>query len=265
MNVIIMTDLEGVSGVDSFEMIQKKENPEGYRFACSRLMTDLNAAVDGCLDAGAENIWVMDYHGGGGNFIKEMLHPRACQITMNEWAEMSKAHTYDAYMEVGCHSMAGTLNGFLDHTRTSKSWFSFEINGRPFGEIGLGAVFCGAYDIPMVMVSGDAAACQEARSFLGDISTACVKYGIGRNNARLEPQEKAVEYIRSAAAEGIRRADRIRPLKIPLPFEVKLTLYRTDMADRVMQQCSDAERLDARTVRRMITKLDHYTDMFFDK
>ena len=54
MNVMIMTDLEGISGVDTMEMIQA-DNPEGYRYACQRLMADINAAVEGCLDAGADD------------------------------------------------------------------------------------------------------------------------------------------------------------------------------------------------------------------
>ena len=51
MTVVIMTDLEGISGVDDISMID--ESGEGYRFACAQLMKDTNAAVAGCFDGGA--------------------------------------------------------------------------------------------------------------------------------------------------------------------------------------------------------------------
>ena len=31
---------------------------------------------------------------------------------------------------VGYHAMAGTLNGFLDHTQSSASWYNYFLNGR---------------------------------------------------------------------------------------------------------------------------------------
>ena len=43
MKIVIMTDLEGISLVDSIHKLSKTN--EGYRFACQRLMADANAAV----------------------------------------------------------------------------------------------------------------------------------------------------------------------------------------------------------------------------
>ena len=63
MKVIIMTDLEGISLVDSIDMIP--EENDGYKFACQRLMADVNAAVQGAVDAGADEIIVFDGHGRG--------------------------------------------------------------------------------------------------------------------------------------------------------------------------------------------------------
>lgn len=62
MRVFIMTDLEGISLVDSIDMMDQET--EGYRFACERLIADTNAAVQGAIDAGADEILVCDGHGG---------------------------------------------------------------------------------------------------------------------------------------------------------------------------------------------------------
>jgi D-amino peptidase len=262
MKILIMTDLEGISGVDTMEMVSEVGTP-GHKFALERLMLDVNAAVEGAFEGGASDVYVVDGHGGGKNFIKEMLDPRAVEPKSVGWQELIRTGEIDAYMEVGVHAMAGTINGFLDHTQSSKSWYNYIVNGRKSGEIAQGAIFVGAFDVPFVMVSGDQAACVEARSFLGDIECAIVKYGIGRNNARLVDLDEALERIKKAAKDGLKLIGKIKPYKPILPIEIKLELYRSDMCDELMKRCNDIERLDARTVRKLVHKVEKYGDILF--
>jgi D-amino peptidase len=262
MKILIMTDLEGISGVNAMEMVSEEGTP-GHKFALERLMLDVNAAVEGAFEGGASDVYVVDGHGGGKNFIKEMLHPRAVEPKSVGWQELIRTGEIDAYMEVGVHAMAGTINGFLDHTQSSKSWYNYIVNGRKSGEIAQGAIFVGAFDVPFVMVSGDQAACVEARSFLGDIECAIVKYGIGRNNARLVDLDEALERIKKAAKDGLKLIGKIKPYKPILPIEIKLELYRSDMCDELMKRCNDIERLDARTVRKLVHKVEKYGDILF--
>lgn len=262
MNVVIMTDLEGISGVDRMEMVNDVETP-GFRFACERLMHDLNAAVEGAFLGGAKKVYVEDGHGRGENFIKEMLDPRAVQLDFSSWNDMMKSGKIDAYMEVGVHAMPGTINGFLDHVQSSKSWYNYIVNGRKSGEIAQGAIFAGAYDIPFVMVSGDEAACVEAKAFLGDISCAVVKYGIGRNKALSIDLDMALEKIKRASCEGLKKIRSIKPYKPLFPLEIVLELYRTDMCDSMVEQCSGVERIDARSIRKIVHKVENYKDVMF--
>ena len=51
MKIFIMTDLEGISGIDHIDMIGK--NPEGYEKAREYLMLDVNTTVRGLFDGGA--------------------------------------------------------------------------------------------------------------------------------------------------------------------------------------------------------------------
>ncbi len=55
MNVLIMTDLEGISGIDKIEMVLEIGSP-GHKFALERLMLDVNAAVAGAFEGGAANV-----------------------------------------------------------------------------------------------------------------------------------------------------------------------------------------------------------------
>lgn len=258
---MIITDMEGISGVDRMSMITERES-KGFRIACERLMLDTNAAVTGAFDGGADEVYVVDGHGGGNNFIKGMLNPRARQVTERPWPR-DLMETIDACMEVGLHAMAGTINGFLDHTQSSASWYNYYINGRRCGELAQGAVYAGIYDIPFVMVSGDEAACVEARQFLGNIECAVVKYGIGRNRARLVDPDESLIRIHDAARDSLKLVGKIKPYKPILPMEIKLELYRSDMCDALMERCRDIERLDARTVRKVVTQIEKYRDILF--
>jgi D-amino peptidase len=261
MNILVLTDLEGISGVDSMEMVSERGSP-GYRIACERLMLDLNAAVEGVIEGGAEHVYAVDCHAGGKNFIKEMLDPRAIQLFDNWW-DIFKTNEIDACMKIGAHSMAGTINGFLDHTLNSKAYYNYIVNGRRTGEIGQNAIFAGVYNVPLIMVSGDEAACVEAKSFLGDIKCAVVKYGIGRNHAHLISLDEALDKIKKAAHDSLELIGKIPPYKPLLPLEIKLELYRSDMCDELVKKCKNVERLDARTLRKVVTKIESYRDILF--
>ena len=65
MKILMVTDMEGVAGVVSFV---DQSYPDGrYYDAGKRLVTgEVNAAVDGLLDAGVEEVLVWDGHGAGG-------------------------------------------------------------------------------------------------------------------------------------------------------------------------------------------------------
>ncbi len=262
MNILIMTDLEGISGIDKMEMVSEVGTP-GHKIGLERLMLDVNAAVEGAYEGGAEAVFVVDGHGGGKNFIKEMLDPRAVQLEGKAWQEMISSRKIDAYMEVGAHAMAGTINGFLDHTQNSMRWYNYYVNGRRSGEIAQGAIFAGAFDIPFVMVSGDEAACVEAKDFLGDIECAVVKYGTGRNTAKLVPLDEALIRIKTAARESLKLVGKVKPYKPLLPLEVKLEFCRSDFCEAIVQRNDDVERLDARTIRKLVHSINSYGDILF--
>jgi len=255
--IAIITDLEGISGIDTMDMV-KLAHPETCRYPLERLMADVNAAVDGAFAGGADEVYVWDGHGSGYNFLEGALDRRAVQMRALE-CDWFRAHI-DAAFIIGQHAMAGTINGFLDHTQSSMSWFNYSINGRNMGEIGQIATFLGVCGIPLVMLSGDEAACVEAKALLGDICCAPVKYGVGRNHAHLLPESKAEARIREAACEAVGRIGQIRPLTLSFPLEVKLTLYRSDFCDDVAAH-PGVERLDARTVRKVVHEVNAYRDI----
>jgi len=247
MKVYIHTDLEGVSGIDRAAMIERG-GPEFAR-CCELLMGDINAAVDGALEGGASEVVVLDSHGGGENFIPGLLDPRAAVDTKPNgkwWGVLDS--TFGATFFIGAHAMAGTINGFLDHTMSSVHWYEMRVNGRPTGELGLWAIVAGHFGVPLTMVSGDQAACVEARAFFPWVTTAEVKRGRGRNRADAAPPEETRERIRRAAADAVRCPDGAQPYLPVAPLLCELTFTRSDYADDAAGW-PGVERVDARTVR----------------
>ena len=250
MTIFIETDLEGISGVSSLDMVAS-----GERYARERLMADTNAAVAGAFDGGADRVFVLDGHGGGRNFLLDMLDPRA------EIAPMDAIRESDACFEIGAHAMAGTQNAFLDHTQSSVSWHDYRINGRRYGETGQLAVFAGAFGVPFVMASGDFAACAEVRALFGNIETASVKTAVGRNRAACLPEEEGERLIREYAKRAVKLAGSVPPFRVLFPMEISVEFNRTDYADDAMARRPDAERTGPRTVRRIIREIRSYDDL----
>jgi len=256
MKVFILTDMEGISGISKFEQMSNRLQTDRDPWALERLMVDVNAAVRGAFDGGATEVYVLDGHGGGENFIKELLDKRAIQ-TKDVVVGVKDA---DAVFLVGAHAMAGTENAFLEHTQSSVAWHNYYINGRPCGEIGQDAVIAGAYNAPVVMVSGDVAACAEARALLGNICTAVVKYAEGRNNAECLPDEEAEQLIYETARKAMGLVGKAKPYKVRLPMELILEFNRTDYCDAAAK-AGTAERLDGRTLRRYVDKVETFWDL----
>ena len=117
MNIFIMTDLEGISGVDSIDAVEAAAGSELNRAACENLMRDANAAIAGFFDGGATRVYIADGHGTGKNFIFEMLDPRAEVLTVAEWSKAVVAGEIDAYAEIGMHAMGATPCSIIPHSR----------------------------------------------------------------------------------------------------------------------------------------------------
>jgi len=248
--IYIHTDLEGISGIDKGEMVKVGLNANSD-YVIERLMTDTNAAIDGAFLGGADHVTVLDSHGGGGNFDLSLLDKRAEFDTKpnKKWWGILDGSYYGSFF-IGAHAMAGTLHGFLDHTQDSTRIYNYYVNGRKIGELGQWAMICGHYDVPLIMMSGDTAAVNEAAQFFAGIETADVKTGISRTAARLINNDEAVERIRQAAKRAVEKNERAQSFKPLLPMEIKIEYTRADYCDHI-DFAENIERLDSRTARKI--------------
>ena len=255
--VLMVTDLEGISGVETIDAI-----PAGTPLnldACHKLAGDINAAVEALFDEGAGKVYVLDGHGSGQNLIKGELDKRATQITI---ADLSWAiKDVSCVVLIGMHAMAGTRTAFLDHTQNSAKIHRYFYNGKRIGEMSQAGFFAGYFGVPVVAVSGDLAACREAEELFPGIPVATVKTAIKRNKAQCLPLAEARELIKDAVKRGFSERESFSPMEANLPLTVEIEFNRCDYADDAIENNPALERIDEYLVRSVKTEIKGYLDV----
>ncbi len=238
MKVFVVSDMEGVAGIVRWQQTQGGHAmyEEGRRLYTG----EINAAVRGAKAAGATEIVVMDCHGAGegwsfNSLIPEELDPACEFVVQNEWTEYVDylESGVDAALFVGMHAMAGTRDGVLAHTVSGSSWWRLRFNGVEVGETGINAALCGTWGCPVVLVTGDAATCREARALLGPgLTTVAVKTGLGRFSARQLPAQAARQRIEEGAKAALADLTRVAPYDPGSPCEILVDFNTSDTVER---------------------------------
>ncbi|HSV85592.1 MAG TPA: M55 family metallopeptidase [Levilinea sp.] len=251
MKLLVAVDMEGITGVSSWDHVSP-EHPHYIRFR--QLMTaDVNAAVQGAVAGGADEVIIADGHGNGQNVMIEALEARAALHSGNHapFAMVNGIDTgVDAVFLVGYHARAGSSPAVLDHTWSSSRVFNAWLNGRVTGEIGLNASLCGHFGAPVLMISGDQTAAAEAAEWIPGIEQAVVKQATSRYAAIALPPEKTGEIIRTAAEMAVRRfraGEGPQPVVASTPVTVTVEFTNSGMAASAAL-APGARRLEPRKV-----------------
>jgi len=246
-SVFISIDMEGISGIVDWSEVNNKESE--YGFSRKLMVGDLNSAIEGALDSGVKEIVVSDAHGRMRNLRPEDVHEAANLVRgspkPNSMMEGINEE-FDAALYVGYHSMKGTRNGIMCHTISGGTVDGIWINGRETGEFGLNSALAGSYGVPSIFLAGDAAATKEARDFVKGITTATVKWAVGRYAAKcLHPKESG-KLIKTRVKEALGNS-LPAPRIVDEPVEVKIRFTSSTMCD-VVDLMPSFERTDGRTM-----------------
>ncbi|NUQ84044.1 MAG: M55 family metallopeptidase [Anaerolineales bacterium] len=236
MKILIAADMEGITGVTTWEQVTPG-HAEYARFR--RLMTqDVNAAIRGAMEAGADEVIVADGHWDGSNVLIEELDPRA-RLNSGSPSPFSMMQGIDESMDgvmfIGYHARNGSANAILDHTWSSKTVANVWLNDILTGEYGLNAALAGHFGVPVIMASGDQTACAQIVELLGNVETAVVKQATGRFAAECLPPSMTQEMIFEAASRAVERlaeGDAPDPFVLDTPVHVTVEFSASDMADR---------------------------------
>ncbi len=236
MKILLATDMEGITGVTTWDQVTPG-HAEYVRFRA--LMTqDVNAAIRGAFEAGAEDVLVADGHWNGSNILIEELDPRA-KLNTGSPSPLSMMQgideTVDGVMFVGYHARNGSQNAVLDHTWSSRTVVNVWLNDLLTGEYGLNAAVAGHFGVPIIMVSGDQTACAQVEEQIGEIEKAIVKMATGRYAAECLAPQVTHEMIFMSAARAVNRlmeGDVPDPFVLEQPMRVTIEFFTSDMADR---------------------------------
>lgn len=253
MKVALVTDMEGLAGVDAWEQCYAADDhAPAYLHGLAQLAADTNAAIAGCYDAGATEVIVWDGHGRNRQqaFARVSLDPRATLrriVAGVPHALDGLDASVDAVLMVGQHAMAGTLGAFLDHTQIPKQLCRYSLDGVEHGEMSQFALYAGAFGVPLVHVSGDEALCAEARRLFPWAATTPTKRGTGWNTCELYPPDAVRARLRRDVAAALAHRQRARPWRPPLPVTVAVEYAWSGLADEIAP-VPGVSRVDARTV-----------------
>jgi len=236
MKILIATDMEGITGVTNWDQVMPG-HAEYARFR--KMMTqDVNAAIRGAVEAGADEVIVADGHWDGSNILIEELDPRA-RLNTGSPSPFSMMQgideSVDGVMFVGYHARNGTPNAILDHTWSRRCVANVWINDMLTGEYGLNGALAGHFGVPVIMVSGDQTACAQVADTFGDVETAIIKQATGRFAAECLAPQATQELIYLAAGRAVSRledGDVPEPFAMDVPVRVTVEFFTSDMADR---------------------------------
>ncbi len=228
MKVYMSVDMEGASGITSSKLISRKEKE--YDRGRKLLTADVNAAVRGALEAGAQEILVNDSHGSMTNILIEDLEEGARLITGSNKQLLQMAgidDSFDAVFFIAYHAREGTEAGVLNHTIMGSVVTQIMRNGELVGETGINAGIAGAFGVPAVLVTGDDKVGAEASALIPGIETVAVKTGLDRHTASCLPPGQAQEMICEAAARALGRREEIAPHRVQSPVVFDVTFKTT--------------------------------------
>ena len=197
---------------------------------------EVNAAIEGALEAGADEVIVYDSHDGMRNLVPELLHPSCRFVTGND-KPLGMMQGIDLN-DIGCvfftgyHAKAGTPGGPLAHTWTG--WVNdVRINGRSTGEFGINAAIAGAFGVPVTLVTGDEKAVAQTIDLIGDRCVGvAVKEGFSTTSALHLHPARAQELIRAGAIQAVKNAKKAKPFVLPKKTTMEIEFEHQSRADQ---------------------------------
>jgi D-amino peptidase len=246
MKVYVSTDFEGVAGIVDWDQIMVGSHD--YDLGRRLLLGELNAAIDGAMEAGATEFMVNDSHSSMRNLEPDLLHGKAALLTgkhkplyMMEGLDAS----FDAIFFLGYHGSIGASQAVLGHTYNPRAIWEVRLNGQIVGESALNALVAAHFGVPVVLVTGDQATAAEARAFMPDTETVEVKRSVSRYAAESVHPEVARERIRQGARRAMERARSIAAPRFEGETRIEVTFLTADMAE-MAAWLRDVEVVDGR-------------------
>ncbi|MGW2231358.1 M55 family metallopeptidase [Streptomyces formicae] len=236
MKILISADMEGATGVTwPADVLPGTAQWERCR---SLFTSDVNAAVLGFFDGGVDEVLINEAHWTMRNLLLEELDERAEMLTGRHkslsMVEGVQHGDVDGIAFIGYHAGAG-MEGVLAHTYLANQITGVWLNGVRASEGLLNARVVAEYGVPVVLVTGDDLACEDALGYAPGALKVAVKDHVSRYAAVCRTPARTAADIRAAAKEAAALAGRGEPAaEGPFTVEVEFDAEHLSMAATVV-------------------------------
>ena len=248
MKIFISVDMEGVAGVTHGDHV-KMEGGE-YETARKWMTAEANAAIEGALQAGADEIVVADGHGYMRNLLPDELHEAATLVrgVPRPLLQMEGLdHSFVAIFLIGYHAQAGHATGILAHTFLGRTVYEIRLNEQPVNEAIFNAALAGQFGVPVVLLAGDDALAAEVEPRLPWAERVVTKWAISTFSARNLAPKASQRLIQAAAKRALERLPDMQPLKLTEPIRLEV-LFLKPIYAHLAADIPGAERVNGTTV-----------------
>src|SRR5690625_4577161 len=212
MKILISADMEGATGVTW--PADCEPGTEQWQRCRSMFTGDVNATVEGLFAGGATEVLINEAHATMRNLLLERLDERAEMITGRHkelsMVEGIQSGDVDGIVFLGYHCGAGD-DGVLAHTYLPNAITRVWLDGEPASEGHLNAAVVAEYGTPVILVTGDDRACEDADSYAPLARKVAVKDHVSRYAARCRPPARTATAISAAAKSSMELAGSVEP------------------------------------------------------
>ncbi|MBU1050333.1 M55 family metallopeptidase [Candidatus Bipolaricaulota bacterium] len=249
MKVFISADMEGIACATHGDHV-KMEGP-AYVAAQKWMTGEVNAAIEGAIEAGADEFVVADGHGLMRNLLPDELHEDALLVlgTPRPLLQMEGIdESCDLAFFIGYHARAGSAFGVMAHTHVGKIVYELYINGKPVTEAAFNGAVAGHFGVPVALVAGDDALLDEVAMTHPWAERVITKWAIGPTAARNLTPAASRKVIRAAAQRAVERVGEMKIVKLEAPIEFRAHFLKALQA-QLVSDIPGVERFDSRSVR----------------
>lgn len=247
MKVFMSVDMEGITSTSRWSDCDQDD--KYYTYHTEQMTSELVAACEGAIAAGASEIVIKDAHGPATNIDIKRLP--ACAKLIRGWSGHPYSMvqgidgSFDAAMFIGYHSPAGRAGNPMSHTMTARA-LSMKINGRPAGEFYMYSHAAALEGVPTVFLSSDKTMCDFAKELHPGIRTVAVKEGWGSSTTSIAPA-KSLELIRENAELALKQDLEKAKIQLPESFQVEICFKEHTYANK-MAYYPGMEKIDDNTI-----------------
>ncbi|MHA2272198.1 MAG: M55 family metallopeptidase [Candidatus Hodarchaeales archaeon] len=264
MKAFISVDLEGMP----FVVIREHLHLKGTLYNEAReIATRITLiAAEELHKNGFDEILIADSHGPMVNLLVgdlpeyvELIRGFPRPVSM-----VSGVEGCDVALFLGYHSKFGTAQSTFDHTYSGRTIRSLRINGIPASEFLLNSYAAGDFNVPVILVAGDAQLLEDdVKQFAPWAEAVALKHSLSRTAAKSYSMIKIEGELRGAVTRAANRfrKNAVEPLKAKPPVTMRI-VFQSSLFATVADLLPTIHRIDGLAVEFSASTLTEAYNIF---